>query len=316
MPVIHSASPAAFKQNVSTLMKERGKSPHVKDRAQALAIAYSTQRRAQHRAIGGPTMPMPGQMMPQPGMASPGLGMPPSMQNPMAMRQMMPGAMPGQMPGLGQTPMRPPGMAAGGLATTPSWQLRSEARNLAFSRPNLSALPKFGTPKMMPSIPGMKRADGGATNPQLTGRLHEGPILSAVPGRTDRHEIDVPSGAYVIPSESVAHLGEDNTLAGMKILNRLFGPGGKYDAPAFGGMMGMSPQMPSMSDAGGARGTKQAGPVPIIAAGGEYVVRPSVVANLGNGNMARGHKILDSWVMSLRKDHIRKLKKLAPPVKT
>jgi hypothetical protein len=51
MPLISGSSPAAFKQNVRTLMGEVGKSPHVQSREQALAIAYSKQRRG--RAEGG-----------------------------------------------------------------------------------------------------------------------------------------------------------------------------------------------------------------------------------------------------------------------
>jgi hypothetical protein len=51
MPLIHSKSKDAFKTNVRTLMGDIGKSPHVKDRRQALAIAYETQRRG--RAYGG-----------------------------------------------------------------------------------------------------------------------------------------------------------------------------------------------------------------------------------------------------------------------
>jgi hypothetical protein len=46
MPLVKSKSKEAFKKNVSTLMGDVGKSPHVQSKAQALAIAYSTQRRA------------------------------------------------------------------------------------------------------------------------------------------------------------------------------------------------------------------------------------------------------------------------------
>lgn len=46
MPLIHKAGKAALKKNIGTLMGEVGKSPHVQSRAQAIAIAYSTQRRA------------------------------------------------------------------------------------------------------------------------------------------------------------------------------------------------------------------------------------------------------------------------------
>src|SRR5258707_10948120 len=46
MPLDHSKSPGAFRTNVSTLMHDVGKSPHVQSRQQALAIAYDTARRA------------------------------------------------------------------------------------------------------------------------------------------------------------------------------------------------------------------------------------------------------------------------------
>ena len=41
MPLIHSKSDSAFKANVRSLMHDIGKSPHVKDQKQALAIAYA-----------------------------------------------------------------------------------------------------------------------------------------------------------------------------------------------------------------------------------------------------------------------------------
>jgi hypothetical protein len=55
MPLESGSSEGAFKRNVSTLMGEVGKSPHVQSRAQALAIAYSKQRAG--RAEGGLTPP-------------------------------------------------------------------------------------------------------------------------------------------------------------------------------------------------------------------------------------------------------------------
>ena len=49
MPLKHGASKKAFKSNVKTLMNEVGKSPHVKSREQALAVAYSEQRQAKKK---------------------------------------------------------------------------------------------------------------------------------------------------------------------------------------------------------------------------------------------------------------------------
>lgn len=57
MPLIKSSSPGALKANISTLMGEVGKSPHVQSRKQALAIAFSNQRRAR-RENGGEVDPV------------------------------------------------------------------------------------------------------------------------------------------------------------------------------------------------------------------------------------------------------------------
>jgi hypothetical protein len=126
------------------------------------------------------------------------------------------------------------------------------------------------------------------------GQVHAGPIMSAVPGRTDNHPMDVAEGSYVIPSETVSHLGENNTNAGMEVLGRMFGPDG-----ALGG--------------GASQG---ASPVPINAAGGEFVIPPEVVATIGGGDIKKGHEILDSWIMASRKKHISTLRRLAPPAKS
>ena len=213
MPLVHSGSDKAFDTNVRTLMDERGKSRHVKDRAQALAIAYSIKRRG--RAMGG------------------------------------------QVP----------------------WQVRSEAR----------------------------------------GMMHTGPIISAVPGRTDRHNMSVPSGAYVLPADFVSHVGQNNTLAGMKVLNRMFssGPyGGASPKMPHGNWAPHAIRMPGMSDTGGGRGEGTGEPVPVVTAGGEYVITPEKVAEIGGGDLKRGHSILDKWVMSRRKDHVKTLRKLPAPAKT
>jgi ADP-ribose pyrophosphatase YjhB (NUDIX family) len=55
--------------------------------------------------------------------------------------------------------------------------------------------------------------------------------------------------------------------------------------------------------------------VPIVAAGGEYVVHPDEVEEVGAGDMDRGHEVLDKFVKRMRKELIGTLKKLAPPKK-
>ena len=86
-------------------------------------------------------------------------------------------------------------------------------------------------------IPGF--ALGGAPAPwqiraEAKSMMHTGPIMSAVPGRTDRHNMSVASGSYVVPAQAVSHLGQSNTIAGMKVLNSMFGHGGPYGAGEMG----------------------------------------------------------------------------------
>jgi hypothetical protein len=69
--------------------------------------------------------------------------------------------------------------------------------------------------------------------------------------------------------------------------------------------------------AGGAADDSSVGePTPINAAGGEFVVPPHIVEQIGGGDIKRGHQILDEWVMSRRKDHIKTLKGLPGPAKS
>jgi len=167
---------------------------------------------------------------------------------------------------------------------------------------------------------------GGAPAPwqvraEARSMLHTGPILSAVPGRTDRHNMSVASGSYVVPAQAVSHLGQSNTLAGMKVLNSMFGSGGPYGAGGMKIAHGRGPPPPPRmhaagGDIGGARGDGDTDPVDVVTAGGEYVVPPASVAAVGGGDMKHGHDVLDSWVNSILDDHIRTLKKLPPPAKS
>ena len=151
--------------------------------------------------------------------------------------------------------------------------------------------------------------------------LHTGPVMSAVPGRTDRHNVSVPSSSYVFPSDFVSHLGQNNSQAGMKILSNMgFGSGG----PPTGAKMPRGPGLPRAprlmgipGDAGGSRGQGKIGiPTPVVIAGGEFVAPPGAIMRvLKTTDMKHAHKVLDSWVMQVRKDHIKTLRSLPPPAK-
>lgn len=143
-----------------------------------------------------------------------------------------------------------------------------------------------------------KHADGGVPMELAKGgeatKQHVGPIHSVVAGRTDHLPMHVPSGSYVIPADIISAMGEGNTMAGFRIAKEILGD-------TRGGEM--------------ARGGQPAPPVPIIAAGGEYVVHPDDVRNLGGGDLDEGHKILDSFVKKMRAKTVQTLRKLPGPKK-
>jgi 8-oxo-dGTP pyrophosphatase MutT (NUDIX family)/GNAT superfamily N-acetyltransferase len=66
-----------------------------------------------------------------------------------------------------------------------------------------------------------------------------------------------------------------------------------------------------------ARATKASGGsssgVPIVAAGGEWVISPEQVKRIGNGDIDLGHRVLDEFVKRVRKELIGTLQKLPGP---
>ncbi len=139
-----------------------------------------------------------------------------------------------------------------------------------------------------------KRAFGG--NVVTKEKVHVGPIRSSVAGRTDHLPMHVHSGSYVIPADIVSALGEGNTEAGFHAVHELFGP-----------EMGI----PLARATGGETGEL----VPIVAAGGEYVIHPSGVTRIGKGDLDTGHKILDHFVKKIRAKTVQTLKNLPGPAK-
>lgn len=127
-----------------------------------------------------------------------------------------------------------------------------------------------------------KRANGG--------KVHLGPVVGDTGGRADKVDTSVPDGTYVLPSQAVSHLGENNTMAGLKVLQHMF--------------PNSSPR-----HAHKAKG----GAVPVAIADGEFCVSPEDVKRVGGGDIDHGHRVLDHWVMQLKEDHIRTLKGLEAP---
>jgi hypothetical protein len=148
----------------------------------------------------------------------------------------------------------------------------------------------------------MALAKGGVPRPKPMEKVktHTGPIHSAVAGRTDHLPMSVPGGSYVIPADIISAMGEGNTMAGFKAAKDIFSLKGIY------GQRGLPYGVSTPHKEAG-------GGVPIVAAGGEYVISPEEVAEIGGGSLDDGHKILDHFVKKVRKKTIDTLKKLPGP---
>jgi hypothetical protein len=121
-------------------------------------------------------------------------------------------------------------------------------------------------------------------------KIHEGPIHSNVAGRTDHLPMHVENGSYVIPADIISAMGEGNSMAGFKVAQQIFGPSA-LKKPAGGKAEG----------------------IPIVAAGGEYILTPEQVVALGKGSLESGQKVLDAFIKTFRKKTIKILSQLPGP---
>lgn len=294
MPLIKSASREAVSANIR---RERAAG---KPQRQAVAIALETARRAKrHKADGG--------VVGAPDVRDVDV----ARQAELDLKRRMPRGdvlrTLGGLDRLGRQRAAAEGYAAGGApsAGAPPWYVRNEARALS----------------------------------------HTGPLISPIGGRTDHIPLNVPGGAYVLPADVVSGLGQGNTLNGTRVLQHMFSSG-PYGAavPKMGAGRG-APKLPKskFADGGdvaptsedaitaqmarvaaanrtrsavqplGGRGALGAPPVPIMAAGGEFVVHPEQVTSIGGGDIDRGHEILDAFVKRVRGATIKTMSKLPGP---
>jgi hypothetical protein len=171
-----------------------------------------------------------------------------------------------------------------------------------------------------------KKAAGGEVGMPFAARSmarsmeRSGLIRSPVAGRTDRLPMSVKSGSYVVPAAAVSAIGQGNTMSGAAALNKMFGtaPGGATMPRPRGMKMptgGMMRGRRGFSD-GGIVDDPSAEPVDIVTAGGEYLVEPEIVMQIGGGDLKMGHEILDGMVKQIMKKLARTIPKLAPPKKS
>ena len=137
-------------------------------------------------------------------------------------------------------------------------------------------------PRMMPP-PDKKQT-------MVDGKIHSGAIDSPVAGRTDHLPVHVASGSYVIPADIISAMGEGNTAAGFRVAKMIFANQGTPSAPGGDEM-----------------------PVPVVVAGGEFILTPAEVTNIGDGSMEDGHRVLDEFVKMYRAKTIKTLKGLPGP---
>jgi hypothetical protein len=235
----------------------------------------------------------------------------------------------------------PPRRPAGLGQPTPQPQTRTEApanKDYGDRMPSLAVqqqqqqpgieVPRDNDGNIIP----MGNATGGAIHQaqkvakEKATPCHSGIINMAVGGRTDHIPMNVLEGSYVLPADIVSGLGEGNTLAGSKILDNMFhsSPYGaktpsfkatpKFPSPApmVNPSSGLQPKAQAM---GGRSSRSKSKPVPIIAAGGEYVVHPGTVTELGKGDMNAGHDYLDNFVKYVRAHTAKTLQNLPGPRK-
>lgn len=144
-------------------------------------------------------------------------------------------------------------------------------------------------------------AGAGPLHPSLP--LHSGFIVSDVPGRTDRLPHTVPADSFVIPADVVSIAGSGNSVSGAKMWGDILG-------------MDIAPKAtaPQATGPGGAMATGGHAPKSeVILAGGEIVVPPEKVRQIGGGSISKGQALLREAVKRFRTHEIGRLKKAPAP---
>jgi len=145
-------------------------------------------------------------------------------------------------------------------------------------------------------------------------------------GRADAIKGTAMPDSYILPSEEVAYIGEGNGLNGARAIQRMLstGPRGIALPAMHGSGRGLprpptgqeAPQAPeALAEGGVANDNAAAEHQPVALSHGEFSFTPEQVQWVfGDGDMARGKRVLDLFTMILRKRHIKKLKELKGPV--
>lgn len=179
--------------------------------------------------------------------------------------------------------------------------------------------------------PWWERADARIMDQPFSGGL----INSAGAGRTDRLPLAVGTESHVVTGDVVSGLGQGNTLAGARILSQALrvGPYGTALPHEIRGHGVPEPRPPTLpaSETGLASGG-HAHRVSILAAGGEFVIPADDwvdrdpqdgkqyvhrgVRSLGEGDLKRGHDLIDRMMKNVREHTIKFLRSAPLPKKS
>jgi hypothetical protein len=153
-------------------------------------------------------------------------------------------------------------------------------------------------------------------------KMSVGPMLGTTTGRSDKIKTAVPNGSHVLPADTIAAMGDGNSMAGLHHAMAVFPNSGRIHG--FGRTPGTTQ---AAGHPFGARG-RRAGSftrggvaedlenfVDVNLSDGEFVVHPEDVIAIGGGDAKRGHEILDKFILHIRDKYQKKLKNLPGPVK-
>lgn len=242
-------------------------------------------------------------------------------------------AMGGMIPQVGGMMASPQGMGGmqglpGGVAPPMMGPVSSQDQNAPAAALSASAMGVAGHGLATGGATGL--AAGGAFNMTRSSgttadwttrnearNITRGPLLSAVPGRTDSHKTHVPPGSYVIPADIVSGRGQGNTIAGAHALQQLFkmGPYGSSPANMVRGRGAPPAPHPAKFADGGVPDDATGRPVRVDLAGGELVVPPENLQKVVHPDLKTAHNIMDVWVLHERNNLRKTLANLPGPVR-
>lgn len=211
-------------------------------------------------------------------------------------------------------------------AETP-WWTKSAARQMTSTRAGSFAA--GGSPMSSADSPWWERSEARVADQPFNG----GYLNYGGAGRTDQLPLAVGTNSHVLPADTLAGLGQDHSLAGVRIMSAATGVG-PMGIPLVHGLRGHGPPSPPRAQ-GDTTGKDIADPLArggnsttsILAAGGEFVLPPWYVRYVGEwahrkgeqkhgeSVMDTGHRLIDRAIMRVRKFHVDFLKSAPPPKK-